>query len=80
MEKRLPDQHSNQRLRFYAVHRWSHARAKVGYRHAIFKRKTPGSKECRGFLLMGLAAAVEKRSAQGENRRQGDLAYWRAKM
>src|SRR6185369_1285156 len=28
------------------------AHAKVGYRHAIFsKQRTPGSKECRGFLL-----------------------------
>src|SRR4051812_46512591 len=27
------------------------AHAKVGYRQAIFKRKTPGSRECRGFLF-----------------------------
>ncbi len=27
------------------------AHAKVGHRQAIFKQKTPGSQECRGFLL-----------------------------
>jgi hypothetical protein len=53
------------------------AHAKVGYRHAIFKRKTPGSRECRGFLFRGriwsfpvtLAACVKR--ARPRKRRPG---------
>src|SRR5437588_3572099 len=43
------------------------AHAKVGYRQAIFKRKTPGSKECRGFLLATArcGAACGGRSSSG---------------
>jgi len=34
--------------------------AKAGYRHAIFKQETPGSRECRGFLSSCVATAMRK--------------------
>src|SRR3954454_11932509 len=35
------------------------AHAKVGYRQAIFKRKSPASKEGRAFLFWGAAYAID---------------------